>query len=308
MPCCNPELVEMVRQAIADGNLSQTAAARAIGISSGQLSAILGGKYDVENIQTSETKLRTWLDKTQKRKTIYKPLSIAFVPTSASEYIFNLAESCRMYKELGVCVGKAGVGKTTSVREYAKQHNDVILLYANNSITKRSLLEDLAEALNLNSKGSCSVLHKRCAARLHSGDFCIIVDEAEHLDADILDDLRRLADPEVGGCGLLLIGLESFLANLKSNRAEFEYLTSRMCHQKKVKELSDKGVQDICAAAGEVYAPWHKQFGKVTHNPRRLINLMNMCQRIMYKTEQKTGEACPMGEDIIATAVEQLVF
>ena len=298
----------MLRRHIAEGGLSQTAAAKAIGISAGQLSAILGGKYEVDNIQASETKLRTWLDKTQKRKTIYRPLSIDFVPTSTSQHIFNLAESCRMYKELGVCVGKAGVGKTTSVREYAKQHNDVILLYANHSITKRSLLEDLAEALNLNSKGYCSVLMKRCAARLHNGDFCVIVDEAEHLDADILDDLRRLADPEVGGCGLLLIGLERFLANLKSSRAEYEYLTSRMCHQKKVKDLSDKGVQDICAAAGEVYAPWHKQFGKVTHNPRRLINLLNMCQRIMHTTSIKTNEPCPMGEDVIAMAAEQLVF
>ena len=308
MPCCNAELVEQVKQTIKDCGISQKAAASAMNIAEGTLSQIIGGTYKTDSIQKMEGVLRTWLDKVQKRKTVYKPLAISFVRTAASDHIFNLADSCRMYKELGICVGKAGVGKTTSVREYAKQHSDVILIYANHSMTKRSLFERLAEELNLNTKGSTDALFRRCAGRIHDGDFCVIVDEAEHLDADMLDDLRRLADPEVGGCGLLLIGLETFLAEIKSNKAKFSYLTSRVHHKYKALELSDKGVQDIVSAAGEVYAPWHKHFSKRTHNARILVHAMDMCFRIMCKTEEKSGEPCPMSEDVIAKAFEQLVI
>lgn len=307
MPCCNAELVEQVKQAMEEAGLKQAPAAKAIGMSEGTLSAILNAKYSVDNIQPMEEKLRAWLDKTQKRKAEYKPLYIKFVPTSVSEYVFNMAESCRVHKEMAICVGKAGIGKTTSIREYAKRHSDVIVIYANSCMTKHGLFEELAEALNLNSSGSTNVLFRRCKNRLHNGDVCIIVDEAEHLSIDTLDDLRRVADPEVGGCGLLLVGLPQFLANLKSYKSKTEYLTSRF-YQKTVREFKDKGVQDICAAAGEVYAPWYKQFAKYTHNARRLVKALNMCLRIMCQTEASSGEPCPMSEDVIATAFEQLVF
>ena len=308
MPYCNAELVEQVKQAIKDCGISQKAAAGAMNIAEGTLSQIIGGTYETASIQKMEGVLRTWLDKVQKRQTAYKPLVIKFVPTSISEYVFNITDSCRACKEMGVFVGKAGIGKTASIREYAKQHSDVIVIYADNTMTKHGLFEDLAEALNLNPVGSTNALFKRCKRRLHDGDFCIIVDEAEHLSLDMLDDLRRLADPEVGGCGLLLIGLPKLLITLRSCKGKADYIPSRFFQKEIKSELTNEGVRDICAAAGAVFASWHKQFAKRTHNARKLIKALNMCQRIMCTTEQKTGELCPMGEDVIAEAFEQLVF
>ena len=308
MPCCNAELVEQVKQAISDCGITQAAAAKAMNMSDGRLSAIFRGSYEADSIQNTEKLLRNWLDKVRKRQTAYKPLIIDFVSTSISKYVFDITDSCRAYKEMGVCVGKAGIGKTTSILEYAKQHSDVIVICANNCMTKHGLFEELAEALNLNPAGSTNMLFKRCKRRLHDGDFCIIVDEAEHLDIDTLDDLRRLADPEVGGCGLLLIGLPQLLINLRSCKNRADYIPSRFFKKEIKNELTADGVRDICAAAGSVFAPWHKQFAKHTHNTRKLIKALNMCQRIMCTTEQKTGEPFPMGEDVIAEAFEQLVF
>ena len=297
-----------MKQAISDCGITQAAAAKAINISDGRLSAIIKGTYEVDSIQNTERLLRSWLDKVQKRQAAYKPLIIDFVPTSISRYIFDITESCRTYKEMGVCVGKAGIGKTTSILEYAKQHSDVVIISACSCMTKHGLFEELAEALNLNPVGSTNMLFKRCRKRLHDGDFCIIVDEAEHLSFEALDDLRRLADPEVGGCGLLLIGLPQLLINLRSCKKNADYIPSRFYKKEIKKELTDEGVKDICAAAGSVFAGWHKQFAKYTHNTRHLIKALNMCQRIICTTEQKTGEPCPMGDDVIAKAFEQLVF
>lgn len=307
MPYCDPILVAQVRNAIEESSQSQAETAKAMGMSAPKLSGILSGTYNVDNIGKTESVLRNWLDTYAKRK-VYKPLVLDFVSTRASRHIFEIAESCRVYKELGVCVGEAGVGKTTSVKEYARNHSDVVLVYANHSMTKRSLFARLADALGLSIKGSTSDLFDRCAARLHQGDYCVIIDEAEHLTPSMLDDLRRLADPEVGGCGMLFVGLESFLVLVSSRRTDFAYLYSRIHHHYRALELTDAGVLAFCEAAGREFVPYAKAFAKRTHNPRILIHLFNMCQRICAATEQKDGIACSLSDDVIETAVKQLVF
>ena len=307
MPTCDPALVAQLCEVISANGLTQSAVAKQMGMSAPRLSNVLKGIYDVEDIAPTEHIIRTWLDKYVKRSE-YKPLTVDFVETTASRHIDEIAESCRIYKELGVCVGDAGVGKTTAVRRYADQHSDVVLVFSNHSMTQHSLMMRLADGLGIDTKGSTGTLFDRCADRLHQGDFCVIIDEAEHLKPCMLDDLRRLADPEVGGCGMLFVGLDSFRVMVQSRRSEFAYLNSRIHHQYHAKELSDAGVAAFCAAAGARFVPFAKSFAKRTHNPRILIHLFNMCHRICFSTEQQTGEPCPLGEDVIETAVKQLVF
>ncbi len=308
MPCCNAELIEQVNQVIKDYFPSQAAAAKSADFEPSTFNTIVKGKYNIDSIYKVENKLRVWLDKIQKRQTSYKPLNIGFVPTSISKYIFDVIDGCRACKEMGVCVGKAGIGKTTSIIEYARQKSDVVVISAYECMSKHGLFAELAEALGLNPVGSTDVLFRRCKKRLHNGDFCIIVDEADQLNVDLIGNLRRVADSEVGGCGLALIGLPQLLINLRSYRKNAEHISSRFFRKEIKKELTDEGIKDICAAAGPVFSSWHMQFAKHTHNARHLVKALNMCQRIICTTEQKTGKPCPMGEDVIATAFEQLVF
>lgn len=307
MPCCDPALVAQLKAALTECGKSQALVAKEMGLSGPRLSGVLNATYNVDDIAKTEAIIGTWLGKYAKRK-IYKPLKMDFVETSTALRIFELAESCRLYKELGVCIGQAGVGKTTSIRQYADLHSDVVLVYSNHSMTPHSLMVRLADGLGLDTKGSAQTLFDRCATRLHTGDYCVIIDEAEHLSAKMIDDLRRLADPEVGGCGMLFVGLDQFVATLTSRRADYAYLYSRVHNHYHAKELSDAGVVQFCTAAGDRFVPFATAFAARTHNPRILVHLFNECDRICFNTERKKGEPCPLGEDVIDAAVKQLIF
>lgn len=210
---------------------NQADVSKAIGRSASVLSAYLKGNYNGD-LKDLEGRLKAYLEKSSARE-YAAPRAVAFVPTFNSRAYFAIADRCLLECEMGVCTGDAGVGKTMSAIQYAKEHPEVILVLANLGFTARVLFSHLCDALDLSKKGNLFDMFERVVVRLKGTERLIIVDQAEYLPYRALELLRSVYDE--AGVGILLAGMPRLYHNLKQDKGDFAQLYGRVAVHGKLK-------------------------------------------------------------------------
>lgn len=269
-------LKERLSAYITNSPRTKAAIAKDIGISASALTNYLQDKYQAKDLSGIEGKIETFLNKVSDREQLPAPVEIGFVNIESSGNIFNVADYCRLKRRIGVVVGEAGVGKTTAIREYGRKHNDTLIIYAHRSMTQKALFKAIAQQIGEDDRGLTCDIFARVSQRL--GDRLLIIDEAEHLSIPMLDELRRLNDPEFGSSGLLLVGLPRFVELIRSRQHDYAYLRNRINQSVIVTNMClddtsaivKKAFPDLASA--EVCKCFHKFSGG---NPRRLTKLID---------------------------------
>jgi DNA transposition AAA+ family ATPase len=108
-----------------------------------------------------------------------------------------------------------GVGKTASIKQYAATRGQVFVVTASpsNRGVPTVLIAILASMGEREAKGTPQVLSARVRARVRDAGALIVIDEAQHLSPQALDEIRSIHDETE--CGVALAGDETLLANLK---------------------------------------------------------------------------------------------
>ena len=119
---------------------------------------------------------------------------LPFVDTSIVGYITEIGRVCHTTGGIGVCVGKAGLGKTVAVKNYTKEFLDSILIESDSGYTAKSLLLEIHKRLGLSSKGSVYDLMGEVVNKLNNSGRLLIIDEAENLPYRALEIARRIHD------------------------------------------------------------------------------------------------------------------
>ena len=145
--------------------------------------------------------------------------------------------------KIGLIIGRAGLGKTKGVEEYIKTQNNCVMITAENGDTERSIMSKLAEAFKQKHWGTLQVLKGIVREAIKSREMLVIIDEAEHLRPKTIDIVRSTVDGT--GTGLILVGTDQLRDKLMTQRAEYEYLYSRIVAVCRVKELSEEDVYKI---------------------------------------------------------------
>ncbi|KPU84413.1 hypothetical protein JI58_03835 [Marinosulfonomonas sp. PRT-SC04] len=103
----------------------------------------------------------------------------------------------------------AGLGKTTAAEAYQNQRPHVVLITLSPSIlTHNKVLGEILEELGLQNIDKSRTRHNVTKALKRSGgNSLVIVDEAQNLDADCINELR-VAVRDLGRSGLVLLGNE----------------------------------------------------------------------------------------------------
>ena len=122
------------------------------------------------------------------------------------EALVNLQFGIESRKGVVVLIGEAGMGKTTVIRAAIEQqrNNEVRLVYLNNPLlTRGEFLEFLATALQLSTAAERSKtrLVAELASRLteerqRGATVVLLVDEAQSLSNELLEELRMLTNIE----------------------------------------------------------------------------------------------------------------
>jgi len=140
--------------------------------------------------------------------------------------------SVRMMKCLAIAHGgdmalistAPGVGKSATVKQYAATRGNVFVVTVSPAVrgVNTMLIATLAAMGEPGAKGTPQQLSARIRARVRGASALIIVDEAQHLSPQALDELRSIHDDT--DCGVALVGDETLLVTLK----KFHQLYSRL--------------------------------------------------------------------------------
>lgn len=216
-PLTGDVLRERVKDLIDAGGLTQAETALQAGISSSALNQWLHAKYRGD-VGAVEAKLAKWVALTADQNAATGGLGAAgdnrFVETPTSKgYVATLRYAQTMAK-FGVIYGESGDGKTKAVQHYAAIRNNVfVCTCAPSDRALYPFIKRLAKALKVYGAGSGpSELTDAIVEKLRPTKGLLIVDEADHLEIEPIEQLRYIHDQ--AGVGVVLVGNAEVYAQL----------------------------------------------------------------------------------------------
>lgn len=226
-------------------NYSTAFVATATGLAKSTISMWINGNYNGKNDKITDT-INNFIQRERERNI---ENDLPFVDISIVKYVSEIGRLCHTQGKIGVCVGRAGLGKTVAVKKYTKEFLDSILIESDSGYTAKSLLKEIHRRLGLSGKGSVYDLMGEVVRKLNQSGRLLIIDEAENLPYRALEITRRIHDKT--GVGVLLIGRSILLENLKGYNNQYDQLYSRVKYTKIIDGLLIQDVMKILESIGQ---------------------------------------------------------
>ena len=195
--------------------LSRNVAARRVGVSPATLGLWLRGEYTGDN-KAVEAKIERWLLTQQEAER--HNLKAAGLDThrdlAVTDEVGAVLAHAQAVGDVVLIHGRSGAGKSWAAQHYCRTHSSAY--YTSMTCAVRSLaglLGRVGDAVGAYADHR-SALEAETAVieRLRDRRALLAVDEAHHLTARLLDELRCIRD--ISGCGLALIGHDSIRITL----------------------------------------------------------------------------------------------
>jgi DNA transposition AAA+ family ATPase len=160
-----------------------------------------------------------------------------FVKTSVWRKFYEAAWICHRKGQIGRVVGDSGIGKTTCANEYKRlEPNMTIVIRAHHRYSTKEVFMDIAKQVGVEPRGTVHRMLTEIVEKVKDTDRFLIIDEAEHLHPNTLDEIRQLNDR--CGMGILYVGLTKFKSRLETMRGDYEYILNRIKVPSTIKRLS----------------------------------------------------------------------
>ncbi|MCL2188469.1 MAG: AAA family ATPase [Defluviitaleaceae bacterium] len=201
--------------------MSQNAIARAMGLGNASgLSQYMSDTYPAPHKMREH--ISQFLSMAEKRE-VAPPRKPKFVMTTNSAQVTGLIRTCHVQGEFGVAYGDPGTGKTMAVQQYAKDNpNSIVITVSPTEATITGVNELIAEKLKIKERLNRRIFAE-IIAKLKGSKRVIIVDEAQHLKARVVNHLRcivdRTEDEDTGErIGMALVGNDEIFYELKERQ------------------------------------------------------------------------------------------
>lgn len=222
-------------------------AAKALGQSGSTISDIRNCKYRGDVRQFFKDFSSYLILKDEKRSRIYRELD--YVPTSVSEYMYQVIRGVHIAGECEIITGDTGVGKSRTITKYASDYpeNTIVVKasYAESSII--GILRAIAAQLGINGLNRLHDLNAAVLSRLHDG-MLIIVDEAQHLKFPAIDHLRSLSDiftDRGETMGVCFVGNPSFMRHFDDRKLPVTGQVFNRANLRPYVRAADVKIEDI---------------------------------------------------------------
>ena len=255
-PDTSPIDVDAVRaavlEAIAQDKTPRVKAAAEAGIPEGTFGPWLNGNYAGDNIKLARQAQR-WLDLREERieQAQVMPAAPSWQPTLTSKKMMGILSRAQTIGDLVVIGGGAGLGKTATCGQYRDTRPNVHLATMRQSTrgVNTSLVALLGAMGEPNAKGTPLSLSDRVIDKVKNTNALILIDEAQHLTVQAIEEFRSIHD--VTGCGLAFVGDERLFTLFQGTRSgEFAQLTSRIGYRLKQSKPDPQDAAMLTAAHG----------------------------------------------------------
>ena len=207
---------------------TQATLAQATGASRTVVNFVLSGTY----VSSPAHKLRDMLEfiaREHEREQFQMPLQ----QTSVYKTAFLVCSRAHRNKDLGLLSGAVGIGKTESLKDYARLHSGVYMVESDPNMSETVLLTYLVEKTSANvlrnnrySRGTKAERFSAVVRKLRGTDSLIIVDEANRIMNQTMESLRRISD--LAEVGVVLAGRESLHSQLEDELGRHGEIASRI--------------------------------------------------------------------------------
>ncbi len=274
--------------------------------------------------------LQSWLDSKPVADRVERRLSVWFedvdrvasdesepewVETPTSTRIIGALEFARVTPTIAIIFGGAGVSKTTTALHYLtnrKPEDEGHVYYVCAARWIRSptaILQEIAEAIDGHLASNAyrnDSLARGIWRKLRHGDL-LIIDEAQHLDADALDGIRYFHDDQEKeeGIGIAYLGNQEVYSRIsrKGGRAAFAQLHSRVgmrLHIPAPREGDADAVLETWGIAGRNERQYAQQIASLPGGLRTLTQVLRQA-RIVAR-----GMKRPVDQNVMRAAADSL--
>ncbi|GLC87518.1 AAA family ATPase [Lysinibacillus piscis] len=284
-------LQEQAKQYIKQNKIPQVHFGKLVGVGESTISRWLKGDYP--NAERIDAQVRDFLDKETARENVMEIRDIPFVQTTISEQVWGELEYGRIQRTISIIRGDAGVGKTRTMREWAADKSDVVVITANPAFkSPKAFFKLLARSLKTTTSGAIDDIVMDVMDKLMISDRTIVIDEAQHLTRPTLELVRSLND--AAGTAIILMGNEIIYSKMFGRQeAEFSQLFTRTDTPRP--KLVDFFTEEDVMAIFNV-----KEKGQIQH-------LLNICRsRYSLRTAIRVFVNAQNNEDISAEGLKAM--
>lgn len=218
-----------------------------------------------------------------------KPPAAQTICLNEVYFAAHYAQSCG---DISLIYGEAGLGKTFSLRQYAKENDVIYIELRDCDKSTKGVCERIMEAIGKSGRGNDRALVNIIIDYLREHPKLIIIDEAQHLLLKAIENLRAINDATE--TGMVLCGNPTVYDQMHGRgQAHFAQLYSRIGIRRCI---VNPDMEDIKA----IFAPYELdsdclrflhslslQWGGI----RNCIKIFNMAQEMA----QKLGEPLSVG-------------
>ncbi len=237
------DLVTFIEQ---NHEFTQTRVAASIGVSVSALNAHIQGTYKGDNARI-ERAIVNFLEAQREsgEETGRFKKDFDFVETKVYQDVLRSVNLAQYRGEIRPIVGLSGIGKTVALEHIKVDRGAaMILVRAYPGIRKTRVMRKLCQAAGFEVAGTYDDMFEELASRLDGTGRFIAIDEAEHLNVESIDAVRRLTD--FTGCGAVLVGLPKFYNELSRRQADYAYIYNRTAMPMK---LAKNSAEDLAKMA-----------------------------------------------------------
>ena len=277
-----------VRAQMESDELSLNAAANQSGVSYSTLSAWMNGKYAGNNEKVDE-KVSRWLENCRTSTKVRRsmPKEPGFIETPTAQIWMSVFEYSQSGPDVGLITGDAGLGKTLAAENYRNANPNVWLMTADSSMrSPTAILRKLTRLVDANEQRGPGMMDS-ILERVVGTRGLIIVDEAQNLQTESIDLLRKIYDE--ARIGLVFMGNVPLKARIEGmgRQASHAQIFSRIGMRKNRDKPQVKDVMPLLDA-------WEIT-GSVLRKTCRWIAMQPGHLRTLNKTLPSSSFLCRVG-------------
>lgn len=289
------DLRQAVRDYVAANSTSYKSIATVAGVGESTFTAWLGNKYRGKN-ELIDEKVRIWLqsEKSFARQKSAMPADVAFVHTRSAKKIIATLEHAQAMPDIVVVSGGAGIGKSSSCAQYKATHPNVFLLTAEPSLSSSyAMMEYLRETLSIPETAPFRV-SRAITLKLQNSQALIIIDEAQHLKPEAIDQLRSVHDR--AQVGMAFVGNEEVWKQIDGGgrNAKMAQIFSRVGMRVSVARSTPKDIDAMLDASGIDDEDSRKVLKFVASKPgalRGMVKTLRVARMLAMGAEQELNKA-----------------